>query len=74
MSVRELASAVDLAARVAAEDAVRRVMDLPPVEVEDLAAARVTGDPLVSLAAAVLGDRFVDRYAAGLVLGVPVGR
>lgn len=49
--------------------AFRGLMDIPISEVVDLASAFVVGDPLVQVAAAMLGDRYVDRYAAGRVLG-----
>ncbi|MGW3201932.1 hypothetical protein ACWDBD_46950 [Streptomyces sp. NPDC001118] len=62
----EVAAASSAAARV-------RVFAMPPAEVARVA-ARVPVDDLVALAASLDGSsawagRFVDRYAAGLVLG-----
>jgi hypothetical protein len=70
MTVCETYSAAELLGLDAQAAAVREVMALPVAEVEDLAAPVVTGDPVVQLAAAVLGERYVDRYAAAQVLGV----
>ncbi|MFC8670821.1 hypothetical protein [Streptomyces sp. NPDC057199] len=70
MTVCEVSSAAELLELDARAAGVREVMELPASEVEDLAAPVVTGDPVVQLAAAVLGDRYVDRYAAAQVLGV----
>ncbi|MFJ8166498.1 hypothetical protein ACIRBY_37040 [Streptomyces sp. NPDC096136] len=51
----------------------RRLMELSPETISDLAAPLVVGDPLVQLAAAMLGDRYVDRYAAARMLGEDLG-
>ncbi|MGW2793631.1 hypothetical protein ACWC9H_27380 [Streptomyces sp. NPDC001251] len=53
--------------------ALRHVMTLPADAVVDLAAGFVIGEPLVHVAAAMLGDRYVDRYAAARVLGEAPG-
>ncbi|WP_406517561.1 hypothetical protein [Streptomyces sp. NBC_00134] len=68
--VPEVASAADLLREDAQAAALRDVMALPAGEVVDLAAPFAPGDPLVHLAAAILGDRYVDRYSAGLTLGL----
>ncbi|WP_330346621.1 hypothetical protein OG858_47330 (plasmid) [Streptomyces europaeiscabiei] len=71
MTVREDAfTAAELLAGDAAAAAVREVMTLPATQVAELVAETLTGDPLVQLAAAVLGDRYVDRYQAAAVLGM----
>lgn len=71
MTVREDAfSAVELLAGDAAAAAVREVMAVPAERVAELVAETLTGDPLVQLAAAVLGERYVDRFHAAGVLGV----
>lgn len=70
MTVRGVFSAAELLEGDARAAGVRVVMDLPFSEVEDLAAPLVVGDPVVQLAAAVLGERYGDRYAAARVLGV----
>ncbi|MEU5959219.1 hypothetical protein [Streptomyces sp. NPDC047525] len=68
--VREVESAADLLREDAQASALRNLVHLEPGEVVDLAAPFVVGDPLVTVAAAMLGDRYVDWYAAGQVLGV----
>ncbi|MFF7176839.1 hypothetical protein [Streptomyces pseudovenezuelae] len=62
--------AVDLLAQDAAAAAYRDVLELPAAEVVELAAPFVVGEPMLALAAAVLQEKFVDRYAAAVVLGV----
>lgn len=68
MSVRDLSS-VDVLREGAQASALRDLVSLEPGDVVELAAAFVVGDPLVTVAA-MLGDRYVDRYAAGQVLGL----
>ncbi|MGW1674614.1 hypothetical protein [Streptomyces sp. NPDC002324] len=71
MTVREDAfTPIQLLASAAAAAAVREVMTVPAERVAELVAETLTGDPLVQLAAAVLGDRYVDRYQAAAVLGM----
>ena len=70
MSVRGGGFAADLLAQDAAAAAYRDVLELDPAEVAGLAAPFVVGEPLVALAATVLQENFVDRYAAAAVLGV----
>ncbi|MEU1121806.1 MULTISPECIES: hypothetical protein [unclassified Streptomyces] len=72
MRVRDVSSAADLLHEDARGAALRDLVALDPGEVVDLAAPFVVGDPLVTVAAAMLQDRFIDWYAAGQVLGVDV--
>ncbi|MEU1132620.1 hypothetical protein ABZ383_22625 [Streptomyces sp. NPDC005900] len=69
MSVRDLSSA-DVLREDAQASALRDLLSLEPGDVVDLAAQFVVGDPLVTVAAAMLGEQYIDRYAAGKVLGV----
>ncbi|WP_125264879.1 hypothetical protein [Streptomyces alboflavus] len=70
MSVRETVSAGTLLQEASAAAMVGEVVALPAEDVQDLAAGFVVGEPVVALAAAVLGKRYVDRYAAARVLGM----